>query len=79
MSFQLHEWDIHIVCFGTDGAGVADIRFSCPGGDRWYQSATSACVVKRNHDASSEGAGQRLHSISYLPHDPQTVTRLAGQ
>jgi hypothetical protein len=27
MSFQLHEWDIHIVCCGMDGAGVADIRF----------------------------------------------------
>jgi hypothetical protein len=23
MSFQLHEWDIHIVCCGTDDAGGA--------------------------------------------------------
>jgi len=22
MSFQLHEWGIHIVCLGTGGAGV---------------------------------------------------------
>ena len=28
MSFQLHEWDIHIVCFGTDGAGVTEVRHS---------------------------------------------------
>jgi hypothetical protein len=23
MSFQLHEWDIHIICRGTDGADGA--------------------------------------------------------
>jgi hypothetical protein len=27
MSFQLHEWDIHIVCFGTGGASVAYVSF----------------------------------------------------
>jgi hypothetical protein len=27
MSLELHERGIHAVCFGTDGAGVAKVRF----------------------------------------------------
>ena len=27
MSFQLHEWDIHAICFGTDGVRVTGVRF----------------------------------------------------
>jgi hypothetical protein len=30
MSLELHEWDIHIVCFGTDGARVTRIGLFPP-------------------------------------------------
>jgi hypothetical protein len=26
MSLELHEWDIHIVCFGTSGSRVTEVQ-----------------------------------------------------
>jgi hypothetical protein len=40
MSFQLHEWDIHIVCSGTGGARVTKVR-------SFDLAATATSVVGR--------------------------------
>src|SRR5690242_10393187 len=54
MSFQLHEWDIHALSFGTSGARVTEVR--------WYRRdapATSAREPEtpnpRPRDASCPG------------------------
>jgi hypothetical protein len=28
MSLELHEWDIHIVCLGTNGPRVTEVEFT---------------------------------------------------
>jgi len=47
MSLELHEWDIHIVCLGTDDARVTGVRSGVGAATYGASKLSRACEFRR--------------------------------
>jgi hypothetical protein len=64
MSFQLHEWDIHIVWPGTGGARVTQVRLDARVAAR-HVSKLSDNALERHHGTSTPSEQPAPNSDEY--------------